>query len=196
AIHVEIVPGSSVGTLDLLNREFTTQDLYAIHFAGDLSIFGLVSPVILPGSSAGTISFDADGTGHISMAWDGESELDNPADPSNPIGFRYTCDVSTVFAPAAMPLLSLGLVPELLNLALTPEVEGPLLSILDSAQFRLDQGRPIGARMKLNHFVRTVDGLRGSDLSDEQADLLTDKADTVLDLIVAEMLATATPNAS
>ncbi|MCH7812577.1 MAG: hypothetical protein IID40_01020 [Planctomycetes bacterium] len=187
AIHIEIVDGSSVGTIDLLNREFATADLYAIHFEGDLSAFGLESPVLLPGASTGTISFDADGKGYISMAWDGQSELQNPGDPSQPIVFTYTCAVNTTFAPAALPVLSLDLVPELLNLELVLGVERRLNNVLESAQRKLEQDQPEVAQKKLGHFIRMVDRLRGDQLSDEEADRLIDKADTVVELIDAQI---------
>ena len=57
-IFVEIVEGSSDGTFDLLTGEFITEDLYAVHFEGDLSAFELESPVLLPGSSTGVVAFD------------------------------------------------------------------------------------------------------------------------------------------
>lgn len=183
AIHIEIVDGSSVGTIDLLNREFATADLYAIHFEGDLSAFELESPVLLPGAATGTFSFDADGKGYISMAWDGQSELQNPADPTQFIVFNYTCAVNTTFAPAALPVLSLDLVPELLNLELAPGLERRLDNVLESAQRKLEQDQPEVAQKKLGHFVRLVDRLRGDQLSDEEADRLIDRADTVVELI-------------
>lgn len=99
ALVIEIVPGSSFGTFDASTNTFQTTDLYAIHFTGDLSAFGFSSPVILPGDSFGLIIDN--GTelelGDISLSWDGQGELPNPLDPSNPIPFAYTCETSTNF---------------------------------------------------------------------------------------------------
>jgi hypothetical protein len=100
---IEIVPGSSQGTFDPVTREFQTFDLYAIHFTGDLSAFGLSSPVILPGDSLGKIlNADANlAAGDIALDWDGEGFLPNPGDPTQPIPFTYTCSTKTNFEAGA-----------------------------------------------------------------------------------------------
>ncbi|MCG3128586.1 MAG: hypothetical protein CHACPFDD_03475 [Phycisphaerae bacterium] len=97
-ITVTIVPGSSSGTYNPATGEFTTTEYYEIAFEGDLSMFGLTSPVVLPSTSSGVVTFETPGTGRIRQAWAGEGELGNPNDPENPISFTYTCNVNTVFS--------------------------------------------------------------------------------------------------
>lgn len=77
--------------------EFTTSDLYAIHFEGDLSAFGIGSPFVLPGSSGGVVTFDAPTTGRIGMNWEGGAALPNPFDPTQFIPFTYSCQVNLSF---------------------------------------------------------------------------------------------------
>lgn len=77
--------------------EFTTLDLYAIHFDGDLSAFGISSPFVLPGSSGGVVSYDTPTAGRISMNWAGGAALPNPIDPTQFIPFTYTCQVNLAF---------------------------------------------------------------------------------------------------
>ena len=100
AIHVAVAPGTSSGTFT--GSTFNTTETYNISFANDLSIFGLTSPVGLPGNSGGTVSNLTDGAGRIDLAWSGIGQLQNPADPGNPIVFGYNCSVVTrvVVAPA------------------------------------------------------------------------------------------------
>ncbi|MFN0136221.1 MAG: hypothetical protein ACKVS9_08910 [Phycisphaerae bacterium] len=93
AITVSIAPNTSLGTFD--GTTFATNEIYNITFANDLSLFGLSSPVGLPGASGGTYTFVSGDTGEIALAWDGIGQLQNPADPSNPIIFQYNCTVRT-----------------------------------------------------------------------------------------------------
>src|SRR3990172_10280026 len=93
-IRVEVVPGSSAGTLNVLTGEFTTEELYAVHFDGDLSAFHLTSPVVLPSTSAGTVRLSALTGGDVLMAWTGTSRLPNPFDPATYIPFTYACSVT------------------------------------------------------------------------------------------------------
>jgi len=94
-LTITIVPGSSHGTY-LPDGAFATSELYAIAFTGDLSLYGLTSPVYLPGDSSGVVS---NGDNSISSLWDGQGQLPNPFDPGNFITFTYRCEVHTVFAP-------------------------------------------------------------------------------------------------
>src|SRR5262245_59884910 len=70
-ITVEIVQGSSTGSFDPLTRTFTTSEMYAVHFTGDLSLFGLTSPVLLPSSSNGLVAVNAVAGGEVTMDWNG-----------------------------------------------------------------------------------------------------------------------------
>ncbi|MBI4717582.1 MAG: hypothetical protein HY763_07240 [Planctomycetes bacterium] len=89
-ITVEIIQ-SLGGTFDRATGTFLTDDVYAVHFTGDLSMFGITSPFILPSTSAGSVAFDAVNTGTTSMAWVGDGLL-------SVIPFHYACTVSGVFS--------------------------------------------------------------------------------------------------
>ena len=82
---IEIVANSSNGTYDELTGTVDTSDEYAIYFDGDLSAFGLQSPVILPSSSLGTVAVSASNGGTITLDWAGIGQLANPYDPNNPL---------------------------------------------------------------------------------------------------------------
>jgi hypothetical protein len=84
-IMIEIV-ASLGGTFDRETGEFSTNDIYAVHFTGDLSAFGIESPFVLPSTSSATVDFDSPNTGVTNLIWDGVSELSG-------IAFAYTCDV-------------------------------------------------------------------------------------------------------
>jgi len=96
-MFIRVVPGSSEGTYDSATGEFATTELYEIRFTGDLSAFGITSPIYLPSTSAGTVQRNPDGTGLISLQWAGEGELPNIDDPSAPIRFTYVCQTHTEF---------------------------------------------------------------------------------------------------
>lgn len=94
-IHVTIVPGSSTGTFNPDTGEFETQEDYLVFFEGDLSKFGITSPILLPSASSGTITFDDPRSGGVTQVWEGEGELQNPFDPTDPLIFTYTCTVES-----------------------------------------------------------------------------------------------------
>lgn len=96
-LRIEVLPGTSTGTYNPATGEFTTTEFYVIRFDGDLSGFGLESPVILPSTSNGTVVFDSEGIGRIDMVWSGQGELANLQDPANPIRFTYECATQTEF---------------------------------------------------------------------------------------------------
>lgn len=101
-LRIEVVPGTSTGTYDAATGEFTTTEFYVILFDGDLSGFGLESPVILPSTSNGTVVFDSEGVGRINMVWSGQGELANLQDPANPIRFTYECATQTEFQTSTL----------------------------------------------------------------------------------------------
>lgn len=107
AITVSIVPGTSSGSYNAVTGEFTTSEDYSITFENDLSMFGLVSPVVMPSSSSGQIDF---GASRIAQNWAGVGAIGNPAQPDKPIVFDYVCVVNTTFVPepATAALLMLG----------------------------------------------------------------------------------------
>ncbi len=85
------------GEFDRTTGAFTTDDVYAVHFDGDLSAYGIESPFILPGSAGGVVGFDSISTGSADMAWAGEGVLEAPFRALD-IPFAYTCSVSGVFS--------------------------------------------------------------------------------------------------
>lgn len=105
-ITVTIVPGTSSGTFTRGSRtgRFSTTEMYRIHFTGDLSLYGLTSPVDLPGASAGTLVFGTDSDGAATLVWDGVTQLPNPFDPPNLLDLTYRCEVRANFT-AAQPVL-------------------------------------------------------------------------------------------
>jgi hypothetical protein len=99
-LKIEIVESKSAGfVFDPATGigEFTTDDVYAVHFAGDLSPFGIESPFVLPSQSTGQMIFDEGSTerGRIEMVWAGTGTIG--PDPDTAIPFEYTCTVRTVF---------------------------------------------------------------------------------------------------
>lgn len=103
-LTVRIVPGSSNGTYNGATGNFATSEQYEISFTGDLSAFGLASPVTLPSSSTGTVS-DANGRRTIEMSWSGVGQLANPIVPgAPPLNFSYTCRSNNVYRVAVAAL--------------------------------------------------------------------------------------------
>lgn len=89
-ITVEIV-ASLGGTFDRETGTFVTNDIYAIHFTGDLEEdFGITSPFILPSSSTATIEFTDLAEGVTELVWEGTSELAG-------FSFTYRCQVTGDF---------------------------------------------------------------------------------------------------
>jgi hypothetical protein len=91
------VKGPSKGTYDESTGVITTREKYVIHFDGDLSAFQLSSPVVLPGTSVGTVEFQNEREGFVNLTWSGEGVLPNPFDPLTPIHFGYFCDADVLF---------------------------------------------------------------------------------------------------
>ena len=87
-VSFEFDPNTGIG-------EFVTNDVYAVHFEGEI---GIESPFVMPASSNGQIIFDGDDHGRIEMQWEGEGLLGD--DPQTAIPFFYTCLIRTVFSIA------------------------------------------------------------------------------------------------
>jgi hypothetical protein len=87
-----VLQNSLGGTLNTNTGEFLTDDVYAIYFDGELSAFGIESPFVLPSTSEGTLSFDADtqDSGQVKMTWAGSGTL-------GALPFWYDCNVTGVF---------------------------------------------------------------------------------------------------
>jgi hypothetical protein len=179
-ITVEIVEGSSQGTFDALTGVFTTNEIYAVHFTGDLSAFGLTSPVLLPGSSTGLVSLAAV-EGNLDIEWTGDSELANPFDPSSPIEFTYACEVHTAFAPQPEQMLEIALIPFAQSVDLPRSLQNSLLSSLDRASMFIDSARDAQAVRTLEQFIDRVAAQSGQRISTEDAAAMINAAEgTVL----------------
>jgi len=188
-IRVEVVPGSSTGTLDVLSGEFTTSEQYAIHFDGDLGVFGLTSPVVLPSTSSGTVTLTAQTGGSVIMAWTGTSQLPNPFDLTTYIPFSYTCSVTAAFAPEPVTLLQLAMIPQIVNLGFPAGIESSLLTKLDTALDSVLAGRNRSAASTLNAFVNQIEAQRGRKVSDADADGLISDAEATIALLRADVTA-------
>lgn len=184
-ITVEIVPGSSSGTFDPFTRTFTTTEFYAVHFTGDLSAFGLTSPVFLPSSSVGALAVDALAGGQVTMDWSGNGELANPFDPENPLTFTYTCAVNTVFPPSAANVVGLDLIPEVLSLQLPQGIEDRLVAQLDLALALIQRENDPKAVRSLREFIHKVYVLSGWAIDPSDAASLVNGAAQAIDLIGA-----------
>ena len=182
-IHVEVVPGTSSGTLDVLTGQFNTEELYAVHFDGDLSAYHLTSPVILPSASAGTLTLSALTGGKVSMAWAGTSQLTNPFDPTTFITFNYTCAVQAAFSPEPVSLLQLALIPNVVNLDLPRGLETNLTNKLEQALNYVNAGWDRRAANTLDTFIRKVESQSGKHISDADADALVDDAEGAILLL-------------
>lgn len=192
-IRVEVVPGTSTGTLNVLTGAFTTEELYAVHFDGDLSAYDLTSPVFLPSASAGTLKLSALTGGDVVMAWAGTSQLTNPFDPSTQISFDYTCAVRASFSPEPVSLLQLALIPNVLNLELPRGIETNLTNKLDQALSDVNAGLEDQAVGSMDKFIRKVESLRGRKISDADADTLVSDAEGTISLLEAGITSASQP---
>jgi len=91
--------GPSAGSYQELTGEFVTAETYQILFDDTgLSQFGFVSPFVVPAAASGTLAFETDTEGVVSMEWAGKSEVPNPDDPENPFVFTYSCAINATFS--------------------------------------------------------------------------------------------------
>lgn len=171
-ITVEVVPDSSTGTYDPYTRTFSTSEMYAVSFTEDLSLFGLTSPVLLPSTSGGELVVDPVTGGQVSMDWSGVGQLGNPADPSNPFTFTYTCASNTVFPSTPESAVGLALIPGVVGLQLPPAIELQLVSALNDSLAHIQQGSTARAVRDLRGFLAKVNVLKGRLLSVADADAL------------------------
>jgi len=97
---------SSSGTYDRNTGDFTTHDEYEISFTNDLSFFGFTSPVVIPSKSSGNLNGGVANARTIGMTWEGNGELANSSDPSNPFHYTYVCtSTSKIADPSTFPPL-------------------------------------------------------------------------------------------
>lgn len=96
---------SSSGTYDRNTGDFATHDEYEISFTNDLSFFGFTSPVVIPSVSRGNLNGGVSAK-TIGMTWEGNGELENSQDPSNPFKYTYVCTSTSKTAdPSTFPPL-------------------------------------------------------------------------------------------
>jgi hypothetical protein len=182
-IIVTVVPGSSSGSFDPITRTFTTSEMYEIAFSGDLSAFGLESPVQLPSTSIGQLAVDLLDGGEVTMDWDGAGLLSNPFDPSTPLSFTYRCAVNTVFDSTPENVVGLVLVPDVVSLSLPEHVERSLVAMLDRSLALIQIGKAARAVHSLRAFIEKVDVLSGSVIEESDAANLIAVASATIDRI-------------
>ena len=182
-IKVEVVEGSSTGAFDARRGEFNTTELYAVHFEGDLSAFQLQSPVILPSTSSGVVALSTETGGSVLMDWTGRGQLPNPFLPETFLEFAYTCQVSAAFAPEPETMLSLMLIPRVLNLQLTPGLENSLVGTLDGVLLKINAGKETAAINNLSAFINKVEAQSGKRIEVADADDLTASAEGTIQLL-------------
>lgn len=180
---IEIVDGSSEGSYNERTGEFQTTEFYAIHFEGDLSAFGLESPVFLPSASNGVVTLDVETGGRISLDWVGDGQLANPSNPEEPLEFSYTCEARAAFAAGPTALVRLALVSEVLNLELPYGVERNLTAKLLAAADLLRVGRDRPAVRILGAFANSVAAMSGRLIDLADADLLIRSAEDVISML-------------
>ena len=182
-ITVEVVDGSSVGSFDPYTRTFTTTEMYAVHFTGDLSAFGLTSPVLLPSSSSGQLVVDPISGGEVTMDWNGSGQLSNPFDPEHPLTFTYHCAVNTVFAPTPASVVGLALTSDVASLPLPQGVSVSLITNLYRSLIQIQDGHESRAVYGLRAFIHQVDLLSGLLIDEATADELIAAATETIELI-------------
>src|SRR5262245_57252961 len=182
-ITVEIVQGSSTGSFDSLTRTFTTSEMYAVHFTGDLSIFGLTSPVLLPSNSIGELAVDLVAGGEVTMDWNGDGQLSNPFDPEHPLSFSYRCASKTLFPATPANLVGLALTPDVVSLQLPHGIERKLVTKLDQSLAQIQRGSESRAVHSLEVFINQVDLLSGRMIEETDAAHLITAASDTIDLI-------------
>ena len=94
-ITVEILPGTGgQGSYNFATGEFTTSEVYRVHFSGDLSAYGLTDGFVdLPSFSTGTITLE-ESVGTIQQRWEGEYTF-----PGSSVTIQYRCAVNTQIVP-------------------------------------------------------------------------------------------------
>ncbi len=182
-LTIVMIEGSSTGMYNRLTGEFTTSEVYAIYFTGDLSAYGLESPVYLPSESSGIVTFDANLDGHITRHCIGSGQMVNPFDPSSLIAYSYTCSLNAQFAPEARALVNLVLAPEVEKLNLAPDVEDDLLGRLLNVEAALEARNFRLASLRLGGFSLTVEAYAGNEIALDDADTLMDLADAVASML-------------
>jgi len=180
-ITVSVLPGSSVGTYNPATGDFATSETYVVHFEGDLSAFGLQSPVLLPSNSVGVLDPSEGTLGALRLNWSGVGQLANPFIAGERISFTYACTVSTLVVPRGgfptKPVL--GATEDAAS-----QVERAMNASLQSAQLLLAQGDRTGALNELRSLTRTIRAESGQTMSaPDAADLLRSVKNLMRDIL-------------
>jgi hypothetical protein len=178
---IEIVANSSNGTFDDRTGTVDTSDEYAIYFDGDLSAFGLQSPVILPSTSLGTVVASAVNGGSITLDWAGFGQLANPFDPNNPLTFEYTCSSNAEFESDAYTTVRIGLLPAVSSLAIPVVNKNRLERDLSTALDYLSRGYDSLSVYWLQKFANDVDTMTPNPISANVANPLINEAEALID---------------
>jgi len=168
-ITIEVLDGSSSGTYDPTTGAFNTTETYVIHFEGDLSAFGLQSPVMLPSASAGVVTSFGQRFGEINLNWTGRGQLANPFQPGQFITFTYACTVSTLYAPRLGEADRIG---DAVDGEAAAALERGLSNAFDEAMMRLADGDRRGAALALRQAAQWVRAARGTFVSEDEANAL------------------------
>ncbi len=182
-LRIEIVPNSSTGTFDPATGQFLTSETYLVHFDGDLSAYGLMSPVALPSSSTGFASVASTTSGQVDFRWDGVGQLANPFAPGTMIDFTYICSLFASFAPQASAYVSLNMIPEVMNLNVSASTTANLVGFLNSVLVAIGDDNIVKANRDLNAFVQRVRLMRGNRLSVAAADSLIASTQNAIQLL-------------
>jgi len=180
-IRVEVVPGSSSGTFDKRSGVFVTAESYNIYFEGDLSAFGLQSPVVLESTSTGLVTLETLSIGAVSIEWSGETEIGSgelilPVD--------YTCSVNNHFVPGPVEVLALDLDPRIIDLALPQVLEQRLVALVKFAGAAAANDNTSAAIRALRSFIRAVlDGADAGEIDETDAFDLIDRAEFAIKLL-------------
>ncbi len=183
AIRVQIVPDSSTGSYNRTTGAFVTNELYNIEFDGDLSAYGLVSPVILPSQSVGIVDVESMTVGNVTMNWAG-SNLNNP---SIPLDFSYICTLFASFSVNAASFIEVEMVPLVSSMTISPELESTLMAYLNSAVAFLnaDNARSASnATSSLRTFILKTQRAGATNFVNGGAQILVTTANQAISLIL------------
>ena len=182
-IRVEVSAGSSSGTFNPTTGEFATSEVYEIHFDGDLSAYGLTSPVLLPSASAGVATLSSASAGLVSMNWSGSSRLLNPYVPGSWIDFSYVCSLLASFSPTAATFIGLDMIPQVLDTPMSVALRSSLIGLLDSAIEFLNADKSRTLIRTMTTFVTLVQSQTPANISPTDANSLILSARYAVSLI-------------
>jgi hypothetical protein len=196
-IRVEVVPKSSTGTYNSATGEFATSEVYAIYFDGNLTAYGLTSPVLLPSTSVGVVdaasssvvfvNLNSSPVGSVTLNWAGAGQLNNPYDPNSLIDFSYVCSIYMTFTIDAPSFITTAMIPKVESNVSSSTIESTLVAPLTAALTDLAANNQAGddrAVVDLNKFMMKVSRFAGgADLTAAEANSLIADAKYAIYLI-------------